>query len=96
MIEVVISGKQRQIVLHYKCRYPDIIGGNRGSLATQLEEELSVLVRCHLGGIENGYTLPIEKSTQDTFILPRFGSAQKSSAQFRQDDKGQKNLFGSL
>ena len=96
MIEVVISGKQRQIVLHYKCRYPDIIGGNRGSLATQLEEELSVLVHCHLGGIENGYSLPIEKSTQDTFILPRFGSAQKSSAQFRQNDEGQKNLFGRL
>jgi|GEM_PF-2637488 hypothetical protein len=96
MIEVLISGKQSQVVFHCKCRYPDIIGGNRRSLATQLEEELRVLVRCRLGGIEGSYTLPIEKAIQNTFIFTSFASAQKPSAQFRQDNERQENLSSSL
>jgi len=93
MIEVVVPGKQSQIMLHYKCCYPDIIGGNRGPLTTQLKEELCILVRRHLSGIEDGYALPVEKEIQSAFILASSGPAQEPSAQFCQDDKGKKDLF---
>lgn len=44
MIKVLIPGEERQVVLHHQRGYPDVVGGNRCSLAAQLKEQLTVVV----------------------------------------------------
>ena len=96
VVEVMVAGKEMQAVFDHECGNPDIVGGNRRTLLTQLAKELSVVSRCGLASVENGCPGPIEKTPQNVFVFAGVCAALETGVQFGQGDEGQYDLLGEL
>ena len=96
VFKVLVSRKELQAVFNHERGNPDIVSGNGRTLLTQLIEQLGIVPRCSLAGIENRHPGPIEKAHQDAFIFVCLGAALETGVQFGQGDKRQEDLLGEL
>jgi hypothetical protein len=96
VIEVLVSGVQRKIVLEDQRGQPQVIRGNGRALFSQLAVQQRIVMRCLIIREQHHDAVLHEKATKDPLVFDLSTSVSKTGSKFREHHEREYHDIGAL